>query len=98
MIPVRITINIINGDYLKIWANNQYNIIILQPDKDNGLVLLDRPDYVNKMVTILSDETKFEKITDIDQLVIIAKLESKLNKTLIEFQHENILSILNMKN
>ena len=44
------------------------------------------------MLTSLNDETKFEMIIDIDQLVLITKLESKLNKMLIEFKHENILS------
>ena len=70
----------------------QPNVVILKPDKENGIVLLNRPDCVNKMLTILNDEIKFEKITDIDQLVLTTKHESMQNKALIDFQHENILS------
>jgi hypothetical protein len=35
-------------------------IVILRPDKGNGVVLLNRRDYVSKMNTILSDTSKFE--------------------------------------
>ena len=45
------------------------------------------------MVTIINDETELEKIANIDKLVLITKLKkSKLNKALIDFQHDNVLS------
>ena len=38
-------------------------IIVTRPDKGNGIVILDRKDYVEKTMTVLSDDTKF-KIKD----------------------------------
>ena len=40
------------------------SIIISRPDKGNGVVLMDRSDYNDKMHTILSDTSKFEKTND----------------------------------
>ena len=37
-------------------------LVITKPDKGNGVVLLNRCDYVQKMESILSDERKFRKI------------------------------------
>ena len=42
------------------------DIIISRPDKGNGVVILDRSDYIAKMMTILSDREKFECIGDVD--------------------------------
>ena len=36
------------------------NIIITRPDKGNGTVLMNKADYVSKMMEILGDKTKFE--------------------------------------
>ena len=38
---------------------NDPNIIITRPDKGNGVVILNRCDYVNKMYDILNDVSKF---------------------------------------
>ena len=40
------------------------NIIILKPDKGNGIVILNKCDYINKMNDILNDNTKFQIIYD----------------------------------
>ncbi len=37
-------------------------IVVTKPDKGSGLVILDRVDYVAKMLTILDDRSKFTKI------------------------------------
>ena len=36
------------------------SIIICKPDKGNGVVVLDRKNYIKKMSTILKDKTKFQ--------------------------------------
>ena len=36
------------------------NIIITRPDKGNGTVLMNKVDYISKMMEILGDKTKFE--------------------------------------
>ena len=36
------------------------DIVITRPDKGAGTVLMDKADYIAKMMTILGDETKFE--------------------------------------
>jgi PHD/YefM family antitoxin component YafN of YafNO toxin-antitoxin module len=38
------------------------NIVIVKPDKGNGVVILDRGDYNQKMEDILRDTTKFERL------------------------------------
>ena len=43
------------------------NIIITRPDKGNGVVILDRKDYIEKMNPILSDKKKFERIGDAEK-------------------------------
>ena len=39
------------------------NIIITKPDKGNGVVIVNKLDYLNKMKLLVSDETKFKKLT-----------------------------------
>ena len=36
------------------------SIVICKPDKGNGVVVLDKTDYIKKMGTILKDKTKFQ--------------------------------------
>ena len=53
------------------------NLIILRPDKGNGVVVLNRIDYINKVESLLSDASKFKKI-DIEILDLCLKRENKL--------------------
>ena len=53
-------------------------IIITRPDKGNGIVILDRQDYIDKTITLLSDSTKF-RIKDGNVYSIITSLSRKLN-------------------
>lgn len=41
--------------------NNDNTIVITKPDK--GRVILNKCDYVQKLITILNDQTKFKRIT-----------------------------------
>ena len=39
------------------------SIIITKPNKGNGVVIVNKLDYLNKMKLLVSDETKFKKLT-----------------------------------
>ena len=53
------------------------DLIISRPDKGNGIVILDRQDYVRKVTSILEDTTKFLPL-DSDMLEICQKRENRL--------------------
>ena len=55
-------------DHLSALKNlrNNPDIVITKPDKGNGVVILDRSDYVAKMLTILSQESKFKRIGEVE--------------------------------
>ena len=53
------------------------DLIISCPDKGNGVVILDRQDYVRKVTSILEDTTKFLPL-DSDMLEICQKRENRL--------------------
>ena len=57
------------------------NIIISKPDKGRGVVILDKTVYIDKVLSILSDSSKFLKL-QVDPLPYIIKLEDKLNRLL----------------
>jgi hypothetical protein len=38
------------------------NIYLIKPDKGNGVVIINRTDYNSRMLNILDDNTKFERI------------------------------------
>ena len=42
---------------------NDDNIIITKPKKGNGVVIVNRLDYLNKMKLLISDETKFKPLS-----------------------------------
>ena len=59
------------------------NIVICSPDKGRGVVLLDRVDYIDKMMAILSDSTKILRMHCDDVLGLTVRLEDKINNFLI---------------
>ena len=40
------------------------DIIITRPDKGNGVVIIDKTDYITKMNLLLQDQSKFKKLTE----------------------------------
>ena len=62
------------------------NIVILRPDKGNGIVILNKIDYINKVETLLLDVSKFRKL-DTDVLDLCLKREGKL----IRFLRDTLL-------
>ena len=67
------------------------NIVILKPDKGNGIVLLNKQDYINKVNVILDDSSKFE-IVDNTALKLIHKLESKIRTFLGKLKKDKIIT------
>ena len=57
------------------------NIIITRPDKGNGVVILNKGEYLEKMNDIIGDTTKFRKVAG-DVFYNIIKLEDKPNRIL----------------
>ena len=67
---------------LKALANDK-TIKVLRPDKGSGVVIIDKSDYDTKLLDILGDSTKFEKLaTHTNKLRLILKLETKLTRLL----------------
>jgi hypothetical protein len=64
------------------------SIIITRPDKGRGIVLMDRHDYVNKMLVILNDSSKFTCLSE-DPTI---KREGSLMKLLLRLQKENCIT------
>ena len=70
--------------------NNE--IIITRPDKGNGVVLLSRDDYVQKMETILSDLTKFCRIGKVEEHDRTVQQERALQAFLLRAKNNKHLS------
>ena len=66
-------------------------LYVTKPDKGNGVVIMNKQDYCDKINTILNDETKFS-LENIDEKKLILKLEDKMNETLRSMKNKNIIS------
>ena len=53
------------------------NLVILRPDKGNGIVILNKSDYISKVELLLSDSCKFKKL-DADVLDLCIEREGQL--------------------
>ena len=67
------------------------NLYITRPDKGNGVVLLNKRDYIDKMMTIINDTTKFSVINEDEQKLII-RLEDRLNNFLRKLKNNKTIS------
>ena len=66
------------------------NLLILRPDKGSGVIIMDRDQYVSKMETILSDDTKFKK--DQRQFDETNKKDKAIISSLKKLRNEGVLS------
>ena len=57
------------------------NIVVVKPDKGNGVVVLDKHDYDKKMENILRDSTKFQRLND-DPVKLTLQRENQLKSFL----------------
>lgn len=67
------------------------NLVITKPDKGNGVVILNKADYVSKMKDILYDFTKFEVCRNINIFQLMLKLEDKINRVLRKLLNKGII-------
>ena len=65
-------------------------IIVTKPDKGQGVVLMNKTDYNNKVLNVLNDHTKFTEIKD-NCLALIIKIEDKLNRLLRKLKNLEII-------
>ena len=56
------------------------NIVILKPDKGNGVVVLDRSDYDQGILKIINDSSKFRPIKEDPTLSREGRLQRLLRK------------------
>ena len=70
------------------------NIVITKLDKGSGVVILNKNTFINKMLVILDDPSKFEKIGPTSSNDNTANIELKLQKRLLElFKEDSIPKI-----
>ena len=62
------------------------NIVILNADKGNAIVILDRENYQQKMYNILHDSSKFKVLAE-DLFNVIIRKEDKVNKILTKLKN-----------
>ena len=67
---------------------SQKDIIITHPDKGNGIVILNKSDYIKSMTELISDKKKFKKLTN-DPTI---KREQALQRTLRKLNKKSIFS------
>ena len=61
--------------------NSKKFLVITKPDKRSGVVILD---YVNRMITILGDTSKFVQLSSVDTHDFIISIEAKFPKLFIK--------------
>ncbi len=68
------------------------SVVITKPDKDKGVVLLDRNYYNSKIFDILSDNNKFHKLNDLKNFKLVFNIEDKINRCLLKFKNNKVIS------
>ena len=68
------------------------SIVICKPDKGQGVVLLDKTDYIEKMQDILNDHNKFMKVDSSDLLLHTLRQEDRINYQIRKFKQQKIIS------
>lgn len=66
------------------------DIVITKPDKGNGVVLMDKSSYVSKLNTIISDVSKFTKLSG-DMFGFILKFEDRINRLLRALKSKGVI-------
>lgn len=74
---------------LRTLASNK-DIIVTRPDKGNGIVILNRSDYIRSVTSIISDTSRFLEITEpISKFCI--KVEDKVNNFLRKLKNSKFI-------
>ena len=67
------------------------DIIVSKPDKGRGVVIVDKANYVSSMTKIIEDNSKFSKITDPINKVLLS-IDSKINSFLDKLKKNKSIS------
>ena len=70
------------------------NIVILRPDKGNGVVILDRVEYDKSLFKIINDTTKFRVLTSDPTLTREGKLQRYLRELKKKERRKKVTLIL----
>ena len=70
------------------------SIVIMKPDKGNGVVILNKGEYHKKMDEILADTSKFEFLDD-DAVKLTLKRENQAKALLKKLQSDNCINTKN---
>ena len=68
------------------------NLIISEPDKGRGTVIMNKTDYIRKVENILNNENLFEKVKVDDPLKHTLLLEDRLNRNLKVWLNKGIMT------
>ena len=66
-------------------------IVVSKPDKGQGVVIVDRPTYLQSMITLISDQSKFSLISE-NILKYCFKIEDKVNRFLNKLKKSDIIT------
>nr|XP_027227563.1 uncharacterized protein LOC113819538 [Penaeus vannamei] len=67
------------------------DVVITKPEKGNGIVLLNKKDYVNKMMDIISDTNKFNLVQR-DIFSVMLQCEGKINRLLSKLLTNDVIT------
>ena len=76
---------------MKTLAKNK-NLVINSPDKGRGVVIMNRDDYLQRMLQILNDSSKFIKLPNLNSFLTTLRLEDRVNKFLNKLCKAGIIS------
>ena len=77
--------------------HRENSLVICKPDKGRGVVILNKSDYIDKMENIISDTSKFSKITTMDPFKLSLKYELKINDFLRKLKSNKTIDNLTYK-
>ena len=69
-----------DANKIKIIRHLRKTLVILKPDKGNGIVLLNKEDYTNSMESLFRDKTKFKQLDSDPTISQLSSLQSSLRK------------------
>ena len=67
------------------------SLIILRPDKGNGVVVMDKVSYRDKVLDILADDTKFKPLSGLNIFDLCTRQEDRLTRLLSKLKSNNII-------
>ena len=67
------------------------NIHVTKPDKGSGVVIINKSDYISKMIFILQDNSKFENFGLSSEFDNTAKIEAHIQRRLLQLKKKGLL-------